>query len=116
MSASVIAKRALRKAKARTLTRGERLGEIALQKHISSPRAGKTLNKFGLRRSAGGQAPANETGRLALELATDPTVTANGCRVPVNYKVQETGYVEGNLLPRPLGRLSFEELRQEVKR
>ena len=110
--AAAITQRALRRAKLeRAKPAADELGEIALDKHLSSPRTGVGLNKNKLRRSSPKNAPANESGTLALELAKDPTELPSGYRVPVNYGVQERGYAEGHLEPRPLGRISSAELK-----
>ena len=98
---------------------------VAFETHRQAPRGGANLNKFGERRSAPGEAPAMETGRLfAILNQQQPQREADGYSVLVNYSVLETGYSVGRrarisdrrefaagiLEPRPLGRITLSVL------
>lgn len=109
--------------------RANDLSDIAKNLHRSAPRGGKAKNKFGERRSAPGEAPAMETGRLFAEIDQGVEVNGKTATVIVNRKVLEFGYALGSrsrlsdrktlaggvLKPRPLGRKASAALKARVK-
>jgi hypothetical protein len=87
--------------------------QVAFETHRQAPRGGVNINKFGEPRSAPGEAPAMETGRLfAILNQQRPAREPDGYSVLVNYTVLEQGYSKGNrvLEPRPLGRITMSVL------
>lgn len=87
--------------------------QVAFETHRQAPRAGVNLNRFGERRSAPGDPPAMETGRLfAILNQQQPQREADGYSVLVNYTLLEDGYSKnGRILePRPLGRITLSVL------
>src|SRR5690606_41744905 len=60
-------------AKLRAFERARQASAIAAQEHRNSPRGGANKNMYGQNRSAPGEAPAEETGRL-LHLVENGTV------------------------------------------
>jgi hypothetical protein len=93
--------------------RAQLLSGIAKELHKNAPRGGENRNRFGERRSAPGEPPAMETGKLFADL--DQGVTQQGMRaeVIVADKHLENGTRRG-LKPRPLGRLALAELKARV--
>ena len=100
----------------RAQQRAQRCSEIALEEHRNAPRGGTNTNRFGQPRSAPGEAPATEFGRLSAALRSQNT--ANGARAAVNRLNLEWGYTDSSkeVLPRPLGRIALERLKGEVGR
>lgn len=114
----------------RVESRALRGQDIAIQLHETAPRGGANVNRYGEPRSAPGEPPAIETGDL-LESMRDgyqydaSTLTASFI---ANYVVQEYGYdvgdrsrisdkqslAAGRMDPRPMGRLTIEQLKQEA--
>ena len=97
--------------------RANELSDIAKNLHRSAPRGGKAKNRFGERRSAPGEAPAMETGRLFANIDQGVEHTGKTATVIVNRKVLEFGYSKGKrtLRPRPLGRKASAELKARTK-
>lgn len=97
----------------RVKRRGRQLQGIARDMHRDAPRGGASVNMWGEPRSAPGEPPAMETGRLfALIDQGFERVNDSEVRVTVNYAVQEDGTL--NMLPRPLGREATAELQRQV--
>lgn len=102
---------------------------IAKAQHRDAPRGGSNRNRFGEARSAPGEPPAMETGRLFARLDQGYEETPEGARVPVNYRVLEFGYSVGarsrlsdrkglsanGLQPRPLGAITLALLREKTR-
>ena len=109
--------------------RAEELSDIAKNLHRSAPRGGKAKNRYGERRSAPGEAPAMETGRLFANIDQGVEHTGKTATVIVNRKILEYGYAIGSrsrlsdrkslaggvLKPRPLGRKASAALKARVK-
>ena len=116
MSLADVLRRARAKADDRALRRAEELQETARELHRSAPRGGVNRNRYGQPRSAPGEPPATEEGRLLERLDDPPQPIARGYRAAVNYRVLEDGYSPNNLEPRPLGRLALDALKARVRR
>lgn len=105
--------------------------DIAVELHETAPRGGESINAHGQPRSAPGEQPAIEHGDLREVMLNEftfdeRTLTAS---FPVNYIVLEYGYdvgarsrisdkatlSAGRLDPRPMGRMTSDKLKQEVK-
>lgn len=94
--------------------RADRMRDIAVQLHREAPRGGSNLNRWGQRRSAAGEAPAEEFGTLKQILDMPPSpLPDGGYSVPVNYAVQEYGTI--HMGARPMGRMAVAILKQEVE-
>jgi len=85
------------------------ISKRAAELHRDAPRGGTNLNRYGDRRSAPGEVPATEEGRLLdlIRLGTRPI--RRGGEATVNYKKLEEGN-EG-VAPRPLGVIVMAEIR-----
>lgn len=104
-----------RKAEKRAERWADTGSRIAAEKHDNAPRAGKYLNKFGLRRSAPGDPPAEEEGTLLSLLRQGAEADGpDAYAFLVNYSVLEDGYQKNGrvLEPRPLGVLTMNELKR----
>gem|GEM_PF-2140252 len=105
-----------RKAEQRTYARAVQGSEIAVALHLSSPRTGPTVNRYGQLRSAPGEQPAVEEGTLLTLLQATPTpvpgLNGNGHKFLVNYAVLELG--TRHIAPRPLGAMTVAHLKREV--
>lgn len=106
-----------RKGERRAEAWAEAGSRTAAEKHDHAPRAGRNLNRFGLRRSAPGDPPAEETGQLLSILRRGPEDAPGGYAFTVNYSVLEYGYSKNGrtLEPRPLGRITLSELKARAK-
>lgn len=94
--------------------RGMRGHDIAVELHETAPRGGTNLNAYGQNRSAPGEPPAVEHGDLREALLNgysfdESSLTA---RFVANHVLLEYGTVRMD--PRPMGRLTIEQLKQEV--
>lgn len=101
-----------------TRARADRLGEITAEKHRTAPRGGTNRNRYGQARSAPGEAPATEEGTLLSLLQVPPKRVGDAhYRVMANNAALEDGAKKDGriILPRPLGRLSLEQLKEEVR-
>ena len=93
--------------------RANELSDITKNLHRNAPRGGKAKNRFGERRSAPGEQPAMETGRLFAEIDQGVQVDGKSATVIVNRKVLEYG--TARMRPRPLGRKASAALKAKVK-
>lgn len=119
--------RALAMAKQRAFERAKQASAIAADEHQRAPRGGVNKNQYGQMRSAPGEPPAPETGRLGHLLQA--VRVDEGGRAAVNYTVLEFGYSVGarsrisdkknlagsTLEPRPLGVITAARLKAEVR-
>lgn len=104
-------KRAASRRASRWASTGSR---IAVATHDNAPRAGRNLNRYGLRRSAPGDPPAEEEGTLLATLRGGVEADGPGRFVfLVNYSVLETG--TDTIEPRPLGRITLGKLKARAK-
>lgn len=113
MSVAQVRARIKALANERVEKRAREFRDTAKNIHRNAPRGGENLNRFGERRSAPGEPPAMETGRLFAVI--DQGLTREGdahYRVPANYKLLEFG--TRKVRPRPLGRLALAEFKQKV--
>jgi hypothetical protein len=124
MNTELIA-RIRRKAADHAFTRARDTQEVAKSEHRDAPRGGSATNAFGESRSAPGEPPAMEYGRLFAKLDQQLQRTLEGGRAPVNYRVLEFGYQvgvrsrisdrkslrAGRLEPRPLGAITLAIMR-----
>lgn len=96
--------------------RAQELSQIAKDLHREAPRGGKAKNYFGERRSAPQEQPATEFGGLLTLIHRGVEVEADGMEatVMVNLAVLEFGKRDKTLQPRPLGRMSVNELKKRV--
>lgn len=81
--------------------------EIAVQTHREAPRGGTYLNMYGQPRSAVGEQPAEETGKLMSILEMPPSPVPGGYSIPVNYRWLEA--------TRPMGLMISLRLKAEVE-
>lgn len=94
--------------------RGMRGHDIAVELHETSPRGGINLNAYGQNRSAPGEPPAVEHGDLREALLNGYSFDESGltAKFVANTVFLEYGTV--HMSPRPMGRLTVEQLKQEV--
>lgn len=90
--------------------------ETAAELHLSAPRGGVNKNRYGEWRSAPGEQPAIETGQLLNDIMNNVEKDDVSARVIVNYTVQEFGNRKKTLLPRPMGRMTLDIVKQKVAR
>lgn len=90
----------------------DRLQDLHVELHQDAPRGGQNVNRFGLARSAPGEAPAIEEGTLERALLRDPEKLAHAhYRVRGNYEHLEFG--TRTVAPRPLSRQAIAALKRE---
>lgn len=96
--------------------RGMRGHDIAVELHETAPRGGVNLNAYGQHRSAPGEPPAIEHGDLREALLNGYSYDQQSltARFVANTVYLEYGTV--HVEPRPMGRLTIEQLKQEVSR
>ena len=87
--------------------------EIAVQLHTNAPRGGSNVNRYGQPRSAPGEQPAVEDGRLLQALQDPPQPIQGGYAFTVNRAQLEGGtrYIR----PRPMGAMTIEQLKRDVQ-
>lgn len=90
------------------IANAERGQRFAIRRHDSAPRGGQNLNMFGDPRSAPGEAPAPETGRLGRALEMPPRVQHRDTErvevtITVNYAWLEYYDAMARIAPRPIG-------------
>lgn len=128
MSVSTAAERIRAKLAKRVAARAEQGNLINTRLHMTSPRGGPSINYYRQQRSAPGEAPAVEFGVLLSQISE---VKIEGLRASwvTNYAVLEFGYDVGarsrlsdsktlgarRMAPRPMGRMTIEELKQAAK-
>lgn len=116
MSLDAALKRIRTRLSHRVEARALRAQDIAIQLHETAPRGGVNYNYYGDPRSAPGEQPAIEYGTLLTamrdEYQYDPsTLTASfvANRLHLEYGTR-------HIDPRPMGRMTIDQLKQEVKR
>lgn len=94
--------------------RAKRGQEIALDLHLNAPRGGVNLNRWGEPRSAPNEPPAIEYGDLYDAMFDGLEVDKGNARASfvANWTVLEYG--TRNMEPRPMGRITATQLKQEV--
>ena len=101
--------------------RANQLSSIAKDKHRTAPRDGPGINRFGERRSpsAGGSAPAMETGGLFARIDQGVILDRLKAEVYVNFGFGpgKGSMEEGTrrMRPRPLGKLALAEFEARVR-
>lgn len=95
--------------------RAREYAEVVKEEHRTAPRGGSGINMFGEPRSAPGEPPAMETGRLFAQIdqGVDADVRKREARVIANYKVLEDG--TRRIEPRPLARIALAKYRGRVR-
>lgn len=115
MSRNAAADRIRQKLAERVRVRAEQAERIAARLHMTAPRGGTNLNRYGQPRSAPGEQPAVETGALLGRILNETKVDGLRAQVTVNYAVLEYGYDANGrrLAPRPMGRMTVARLKAE---
>lgn len=97
---------------------GAVMTEKALKKAYS--KRGTVLDKYGVMRSAPGDAPAKQTGDLMDSVTHETTVDADGAEAVIGPNTpydlaQEFGYAPHNLAPRPAVRPTWANIETPVE-
>lgn len=113
MSVESALKRIHGKLEARVEKRAKRGQQIALDIHKTAPRGGDNLNVWGEPRSAPNEPPAIEYGDLYDAMYDGLEVNGVEARFVVNWQLLEYG--TRFIAPRPMGRITSTQLKQEVQ-
>lgn len=103
------------KVRARRDAVADEVMQATAELHLSAPRGGVNKNRFGEFRSAPGEQPAIETGQLLNHIMNGVKKTDASAEVIVNYAVLEFGNRAKTLLPRPMGRMAVEIVKQRKR-